>query len=359
MTSKEVKIPCVLFLYTELGGYTFACMKKLAAEGVEVHVVHFPVNAEAPFQFASSEGLTLYVNTAYNRTELLDKVLDIKPDLVFCSGWVNKEYLFVCRKLQGRATLVMCMDNQWRATPKQYVGSCIARFSFLRIFDKTWVPGTRQVEYARRMGFSLADIHTGFYCCDVNLYQSYYASSLEKKMQEIPKRFLYVGRYFDYKGITDLWSAFVKLQQNFPNEWELWCVGMGTEVPVQHPQIKHFGFVQPQEMGDIVSGSGVFVMPSRFDQWGVALQEFAIAGFPLICSNRVGASDTYLKQRENGFLFQGEDVEDLMEAMKKTIASSPSTLKTMAQKSHELGLAITPETWVKTVKDLLQERQVN
>ncbi len=349
-SSTQIKI---LFLYTELGGYNFACMKHLANSGLQVHVVHFPVNKEAPFSFTDGPGLSLYVNTGFQRQELIELAEKIQPDLLLCSGWVNKDYIAVCRKLKGKTVLVLGLDNQWRGTFKQFVGRIAAPFSFLRMFDKVWVPGRRQVNYARKMGFRSAQIHTGAYCCDVDLYLEIFNSTFPDRKKHFPHRFLYVGRYFDYKGVSDLWSAFVQLQHEHPNDWELWCVGMGDLEPILHPKIKHFGFIQPSQMEEIIKGAGVFIMPSRFDQWGVALQEFAIAGFPLICSNRVGASDTFLKDGVNGYSFEGERISSLFEAMKKITVMKEEALLLMAKASHECGMAITPESWEATLRNLL------
>jgi len=343
----------VFFLYTELGGYTLACMRKLVSCGVEVHVVHFPVNKEAPFKLIVEEGLFYYENTIFTKEQLLLLIKKEAPSLIVCSGWVNKDYLYVCKKMRGHTSLVMAIDNQWRGTNKQRFGSIFAKWSFLKYFDHIWVPGNRQKKYVEKMGFDVSKVATGFYCCDVNLYNNYFLKSITVKQKEIPKRFLYVGRYFDYKGITDLWDAFVRFQDESPNEWELWCVGTGDLEPIKHPKIKHFGFIQPEEMESIINGCGVFVMPSRFDQWGVALQEFSIAGFPLICSDRVGASDTFLMQGENGYSFQGEVVNDLVKAMKIIRDTTNSDLHMMAEKSHQLGMTITAESWIQTVYKLI------
>jgi glycosyltransferase involved in cell wall biosynthesis len=349
-----LKKPSVFFLYTELGGYTLACIKKLANTGIDVHVVHFPVNKEAPFKLEATEGLHFYQNTEFSKEGLLQLVRSKAPALIICSGWVDKNYIYVCRQMRGYCKLTLAIDNQWRSTWKQRLGSLVARWSFIRYFDHIWVPGKRQVRYARKMGVNESKIHTGFYCCDVKLYEDYYQSAYISKKEKLPKRFLYVGRYFDYKGIGDLWEAFTILQQELPNEWELWCVGMGDLVPLPHPSIRHFGFVQPDEMLAVVKDSGVFVMPSRFDQWGVALQEFCIAGYPLICSDRVGASDTFLEEGINGFGFPGEDIPGLKEAMKRMVLSGEKELQQMGAKSHLKGISITPESWIQTVYELMK-----
>ena len=119
----------------------------------------------------------------------------------------------------------------------------------------------------------------------------------------------------------ELWQAFVELQTEQPNEWELWCLGIGDIKPIEHPKIKHFGFVQPKDLATYTSQTGVFVLPSRFEPWGVVVHEFAASGFPLLLSNQVGAKEQFLQETKNGFEFKSENVSGL----KASISSSLST----------------------------------
>src|SRR5207247_481782 len=130
-------------------------------------------------------------------------------------------------------------------------------------------------------------------------------------------RFLYVGRYYDFKGITDLWEAFIQLQSARPNEWELWCLGAGSIAPVEHPKIKHFGFVQPTDLEPIIEQCGVFVLPSRFEPWGVVAQEYVASGFPLLLSRAVGAGEAFLEPGKNGYFFESGNVAQIKEQLQK------------------------------------------
>jgi glycosyltransferase involved in cell wall biosynthesis len=146
------------------------------------------------------------------------------------------------------------------------------------------------------------------------------------------------------------------LQDEQPNDWELWCLGTGDLKPVEHPKIKHFGFVQPLELNQFIKESGVFVLPSRFEPWGVVVHEFAAAGFPLLLSDAVGAKEQFLKIGQNGFSFKENSVSQLKSALTKYIQLSNQDLVKMAQVSNELSKSITPETWVKTISKILKAK---
>jgi len=283
-----------LFLYSELAGYTIACFKYFSEKylnEVDLHVIHFPINPEAPFQFEFPENVKFYSREKYDLNALKNLI-------------------------------------------KKY-------------FNKVWVPGnSKQVKFAEKLGFKKTEISKGFYCADIPLYQNYFDLSFGKKKENFPKRFIYVGRYVAVKRIEMLWKTFIDICTEYPNDWELWCLGTGNIAPISHPQIKHFGFVQPNDMLKYIENCGVYILPSSFEPWGVAVQEMAIAGMPLICSNEVGAAEILVKEHQNGYIFN--NAEELKKIMLKTIQNSNENLIEMGRKSNIVGQEINLNQWADT-----------
>ena len=160
-----------------------------------------------------------------------------------------------------------------------------------------------------------------------------------------------------HKGIFDMWNAFIELQKEQPNDWELWCFGAGDQFDnkIEHNKIKHFGFVQPEDFLEYIEKTGVYILPSHTEPWGVSLHEYAAAGFPMICSNKVGASEKFIQEGKNGYVFPARDIEAIKEAFRKVIDSSENELLDMQKKSIELSLLITPEKWAYTLMKLLND----
>lgn len=235
----------IVFLYTELAGYFLACVKQLLASGAKVHVVRWPVNSEAPFQFDFPEKLKVYEKGDYSREELIQLVESLNPSTVICSGWMDKDYVAICKKFKGRVPTVVTFDNQWKGSFRQVAASLLSKQFIHQNFSHAWVPGERQKTFALKLGFSEGQISTGFYSADVQLYKRYGEQILESKKRSFPHRFIFVGRYINEKGIQELWEAFQLLSNEINHDWELWCLGTGVleaEMPT-HPKIKHFGFV--------------------------------------------------------------------------------------------------------------------
>ena len=328
----------MVFLYTELAGYILSCIQEL--------------NNEAPFQFSSSYNFQIRDKNSFSEDQILTDVLKFSPDIVICSGWSDKTYNNICRHLTSKnIKTVVCFDNKWSGSLKQIIASLFSSFLVRNKFQFAWVPGNAQKKFAAKLGFKQSEIFTGFYCADTATWSAMYSDFKERKSKSFPKRFLYVGRYYDFKGVKELWDAFSIFNEEFP-DWELLCAGTGSVAPVQHPKINHLGFVQPSELNDVIKQAGVFVLPSRFEPWGVVVHEMAAAGMPMILSNEVGAAEAFLVNGKNGFTFKNNNVSDLVETMKKIASLNENKLTEMGDYSHELSEKISLKTWVDSVHQI-------
>lgn len=344
----------IVFLYSEIATYFLACVEKLAEQpAVEIHVVRWPVNKEAPFEFKLSPSIKMYNRTDYTTGQVKQLVESIQPHVIYCSGWMDKGYLSICKEYRSKIPVIVGFDNQWKGTFKQWIAVLLSPFKIRNHFSHCWVPGSLQYAYAIRLGFSKSSILTGFYSCDVDFFNSQYREFKQQKQTNFPKRFLYVGRYVASKGVNDLWMAFKELQEEQPNEWELWCLGTGDVEPVKHPKIKHFGFVQAKEMSKFIENTGVFVLPSHFEPWGVVVHEYAAAGFPIICSDEVGARTTFVENDLNGYIYTSGNKKALKDAMVAILNSTDEKLNAMATESFKKASLITPELWAKQLISVL------
>lgn len=347
----------VLFLYTELAAYVLACFNEAAAAGLEVLVVRWPVNQEAPFEFEFNNGIRVVNRSDYDHDGLLELSRSFRPDIILSSGWVDKGYMAVCKAHRKTIPVVLLLDNQWSGAPRQRAASIAGRLYLHRFFSHCWVPGERQKQYALKLAFAEQRIKKGFYCADMSTFNEFYRDTFEARRKDFPKRFLFVGRYLSFKGTKELWEAFVRFRSHSGSDWELWCVGAGEgfDQRVQAEGIRHFGFLQPAELKEVIAQCGVFVLPSHKEPWGVVVQEFAAAGFPLICSKAVGAADLFLEEGINGYLHEPADAADLEAVFSKIAGKSDQELSAMADASHRKAQLITPETWVKTLKEFIPD----
>ncbi len=336
----------ILVLYEELARYFINCINELASEhNCEILIFCKQANSHAPFQFTNVHANIKIINRdEFTAEQMQEAAKNFSPDAVFIGGWSHRPYLELIKKLNPKRT-IMGFDNQWTGSLKQQVGAVYFK-TFIKPYIKhAFVPGKEQSVFAKKLGFAESKITEGAYCCEYNLFNTYYTRYKSEKETHFPKRFLYVGRYAKEKAVDVLWSAFIDWQKENPNEWELWCLGKGDVAPPVHEKIKHFGFLQPEEMGDIIKNTGVFVLPSTFEPWGVVVHEYAAAGFPLICSDKTGAAGMFLTENVNGFKVEAGNKKQLTEKMNKFSTLNQKELNAMAVQSTLMAAKITPRLW--------------
>lgn len=345
----------ILFLHTELAGYFLSGVNYLIENfSVEIYIVRFPVNREAPFNFNFSDNVRVFERNEYDARQLEELVSSINPHFIYCSGWIDKTYLKICKKYYGNIPVVLALDNHWNGSFKQHFATWLSPFTLKNSFSHAWVPGIYQFEYARKLGFKKEQIFTGVYTADVLYFSERYKALRDQKKDKFPKRFLYVGRYTDFKGMKEMWEVFQEIFNETENDWELWCAGTGpleSQFP-KHPKIKNLGFTQPDQLGELVENCSVFILPSHFEPWGVVVHEFAAAGFPLLCSDAVGAATSFLVSGYNGFSFQPNDKESLKKIIYRILMLSDDELFRMGDNSLQLALTNTPEIWATRIYEL-------
>ncbi|HYG52314.1 MAG TPA: glycosyltransferase family 4 protein [Flavobacteriales bacterium] len=347
----------IVFLYSELANYFLVCLKQLQVQSnAEIHVIHWPVNPEAPFNFdLNIEGVAFYGKITLPEQDLQNLVDQINPHLIYCSGWMDKEYLAVCRRYRTKIPVLSGLDTPWQGNFRQYMRIAYSRFSIRKSFSHLLIAGDPQYKYAQKLGYGASNIIRPLYSADVGYFNAIYDRIKPVKENALPKRFIYVGRYLEFKGIYDLWEAFITANAQVDHKWELWCLGTGAgwEKRVKDPYIKHLGFIQPANMEKYLKQTAVFVLPSRFEPWAVALHEFCAAGFPVICSNKVGAATAFVQPSKNGFIFSAGNVNELTNCFLRFMKMPAKQILSFGQKSHELAQTLTPQTWANNLLSVL------
>lgn len=333
------------------------CLAELQKQiNAQIHVVYWPINSEAPFKLDLNIVNTFfYERNKFSADELNSFVKNINPNLIYISGWMDKVYVKIGAKYKSKIPVVGGFDTQWNGNLKQQLNSLLSPFTIKKYFSHVWIAGEPQMKYAQKLGFKGNQILLGVYSADVPYYNSIYEKYCLQKAKDVPKRFIFVGRYLKFKGIFDLWNAFIKTFEHENHDWELICLGTGEcwDKRIEHPKIKHVGFVQPLEMEKYMALTSVFVLPSHFEPWAVALHEFVSAGFPLLCSNKVGANAKFLVENQNGFVFESGNVNQLTSIMLQYINMSSIQLQEFSKKSFLLSKSMTPASWSHTLTSLL------
>lgn len=349
----------LLVLYTELAAYFHACVQHLVhAYDAEAKVFMWPINPQAPFQFASEPGIQIHEKNAFPDQQLLEACKTYNPDIIYVSGWSDKAYLAVARHFYQQGTPVICgMDNQWFGRWRQRLATLASPFLLKNKFSHFWVPGMFQYEYVRRLGYARERILTGVYCADHRRFYEAYQRHRPLKAQAYPKNFLYVGRLSPEKGTLNLYRAFQALVAEGMTDWKLTFIGTGPEGAHMQPseQIDMRGFIHPRELPELAREGGCLVFPSLRDAWGVSIHEFAAAGLPLVATDAAGAITAFVRHGYNGYAFERGKEASLKQALRNIMQLDEQALLEMGDRSAQLSLQLTPESWATTLLSVLEQ----
>jgi glycosyltransferase involved in cell wall biosynthesis len=231
----------------------------------------------------------------------------------------------------------------------------LSPFTLKSAFDFAWVPGPRQYEYARKLGFDDGHILQHLYALDTSVFERAYEKYLPTKESNYPKTFLYAGRLVAHK-FGSLLSAFSLLNDDERAGWELIVAGKGPladRPEMSSKAIVYKGFLQYNELAELVAESGVFCLTSSEEPWGMVIQEFAAGGLPLIVSKQCGAASMYLKENANGYLCDGDNVAEIKAVLLKMIRNSEAQLLQMGKESTKLALADNSDVWASELMSVL------
>lgn len=268
------------------------------------------------------------------------------------SGWMDKTYLQAARILKKNGIPVIAgSDTQWKGNIRQKVAGWIAPWYLHKAIDVLWVTGERQKVLANYLGYKGQKCKTGFYACD---WQAF-ACEQQRKFADAKPAFLYVGRLIERKGIDTLLQAYDSYRQSVSDPWELWVAGTGELEKDLNGKagVKALGFLQPKDLPSHLKSVGGFVLPSKVEPWGVALQEAAASGLPLIASEACGAGVHLVKDGFNGFVFKTGNHNQLSNCLQKISSLSPEKWEAWSHNSYQLSRQYTPEIWAETLMDIL------
>lgn len=143
-----------------------------------------------------------------------------------------------------------------------------------------------------------------------------------------PVMVLTVARLVPDKGLQTLIDAFAAASLD-EQEASLCIVGGG---PLQEPlreraqtlgvPVRFAGALASSELPALYAQADLFVLPSLYEPFGVALREAVVAGLPVVCSTAVGAADDLAHAGQNAILVAPGDVDGLARALGRTSRDS-------------------------------------
>jgi glycosyltransferase involved in cell wall biosynthesis len=201
----------------------------------------------------------------------------------------------------------------------------------IRNSDAFIVYGTRAKEYIESYGINSEKISIAINVGNVDFFQlehqklSGHKDQLKKKLHITNKKIiLYVGRLIEIKGLIYLINAFNNLKAK-NMDVGLVIVGDGllkSELLLKYGHIKDIYFIGHKQEKDIpiyYQIADVFVLPSYYEIFSIAISEAMASKLPIITTENVGASSDLIKNNFNGYIVPIKNSKAIYDSLMKVI----------------------------------------
>lgn len=326
-----------------------------------------------PFDYQTLRGVGPRTETACFRIcpRAIWEVLFGRYDFYILSGgYVDLTFLicafllWLCRKhwaIWGEAP----WPAHWRATWIEYrtARSPLAgklRYMLvsvlMRMAPRVFCVGTVAIQEYHKYGARKDKLVLLPYTCDVERYQTVDPTAVERIRGELDLEgkivYLFSGRMTHGKGVDLLLEAFHELAKQRPDV-ALLLLGDGPERQEYEESIDEtirdrvhfFGHCSQADLPVYFNAADVFTFPSRYDGWGLVVNEACGAALPIISTKRVGASYDLVVEGKNGFVIPVDDAKALLERM-RFFADNKERIREFGARSLDLIASLTPEKGV-------------
>ncbi len=175
----------------------------------------------------------------------------------------------------------------------------------------------------------------------------FYISSIKNKKLKIIKSqlkvkinskiILFVGRLELNKGIDILLESFIDLNKE-NDDLTLIIVGDGSQkiqLMKEYNRYKNIiftGRLSDNSLFDLYSIAYLFVLPSRFEPWGLVINEAMASSLPVITSSNVGCNNDLVEDGVNGYIVN-TDKKNLLKNRMEIIIRNKYLRESMAKES--------------------------
>jgi len=115
------------------------------------------------------------------------------------------------------------------------------------------------------------------------------------------------------------------------------------------------GVLPNAEAKAVLGRLDLFVLPSRFDGWGVVVNEACAAGLPVIAARSAGAALDLVEDGRSGFLVDRDDASGLRAKMEFFLAD-PARIAAFGARSRALAARFSIERGVEMLAGYVEEQ---
>lgn len=353
MQNRESRI---LILYCEVMPYNVAAFQSLISlnKNLIIDVISWGQPKKlTPYLPKKIERVNYYDEIDFDFNKLIVLYKKYNYSLIYICNRREKKYLKFAQFAKRNGTLIIGQsDEQYYSTFRQTIKKIFSYYLYRRYFDYMFVPGYFQYEFMRYLGFKKQQILIGAYTADITLFTKNYEENTYNESSNC-KNILFIGRLEEEKGILLALNAMQKIKEEYNFKFIVVGNGKLKSKILEYSFVEYHPFLDQENLNKLLKNIHFFILPSKYEPWGVVIHEMASAGIPIICSDSCGARAAFVYNNYNGFVFDNNSENSLISALKKSFLLSNDKLQEFRRRSNELSKSVAPEMWGETINSFL------
>ncbi len=279
-----------------------------------------------------------------NNPTLVKEIQEWNADSLLVYGWNFKSHLKAIRFFKNKIPVLFRGDSTLldeKPGTKKIIRRAVLKYIYSFV-DIALYAGKANKAYFVAHGFTEKQLVFMPHAIDNKRFaaneENLLAGKALRKKLHIPDNalvFLFAGKLDENKNAVLLMEAFINCNDE---ESYLLVVGNGNQEQNLKDSykgknnIRFLDFQNQQNMPGLYSAGNVFVLPSKSETWGLAVNEAMAAGKAIILSDACGASYDLVRNMENGFAFKNNDKVSLQASLQYFVDHKNET-QIMGQKS--------------------------
>jgi glycosyltransferase involved in cell wall biosynthesis len=266
-----------------------------------------------------------------------DRIDQFQPNVILLYGWAYQSHLNIMRHYSGKIPIWFKGDSTLldrQLFLKSLLKKIYLRWVYRHV-DRAFYVGSNNKKYFKHYGLKERQLTFAPHAIDYERF------GMDRTVEAIGVRtrlgiekedvlILFAGKFEDKKDPLLLLKAFFKLRKE---NVHLLFVGNGVleqelkekskDQQSRSNNIHFLAFQNQSQMPVIYQCCDLFCLPSKGPEetWGLSVNEAMAAGKAILVSDHVGCAIDLVKNDENGFIFQSNDLTSLAECLQTMIES--------------------------------------
>lgn len=304
------------------------------------------ISGESIYEIAESPKSSIFLG-ANNWLEIWKQLEVVNPRLVIVAGHYPRGVMIGwlwCIANNRRVAYwgdTNILDTFRKSRLKRVVEIIWKRFLFRWVDDFLYVGVRSRDYYGYVVGYNRLEDRL----FKVPLPAIINAAPRQPKNKDTSIRMLYVGRLISSKCIDSIINAMALLPVYLQGQVLLTIAGDGPERYFLEAladdlglsgKIKFLGAIPSNEVGKVYAGNDILVLTSRYEAWGLVVNEALGAGLPIIAPYWIGAVADLVIDGYTGFVMEDNQPETIKQAIIRAMEMNRKHLALMGEHGAEL-----------------------